>query len=418
MAGWNCVDRDLQIWEGTLEARVKLVAPTITIAGVPIEEGYLKKDGSNADTTIDIQGENLVVGNSLKVGDGLGLPKITFDALFTDATVIWDGIKIDFSHLIGAPSSLITNMNGVTLTVTGTVQGEQITSTDDINATNDITAGGTVQAEHLYSTDDAQIDDTLTINHDLIINHTSTTDTDTVIQTNLGGGKLFMTRTGATPALECRRANGTTGSPTDLDDDNVIYSFRGRGYNEGTSAFSAPIAQMDYRADGAHASNSLPTKIVWSTTKSGAVGVTRYMTLDKDGNLELPKIKMTSIGGYAILLTNKTGANSVAGEVVIASTGTADAVAQAGANSVSAIGIFLEDGIADGSEAWIVVSGIAYVKMDAGGAALGDRIITSATAGRGLVSNAPAVAVHFQEIGHCIETTAANALGRCVLHFL
>ena len=55
--------------------------------------------------------------------------------------------------------------------------------------------------------------------------------------------------------------------------------------------------------------------------------------------------------------------------------------------------------------------------MDASGCAFGDRIITSATAGRGAVNNAPAVAVHFQEIGHAIENAAANANARCMVHF-
>lgn len=130
------------------------------------------------------------------------------------------------------------------------------------------------------------------------------------------------------------------------------------------------------------------------------------------------KSKMTAIGGFAVALTNKTGANSVAGNFVIASVGTADAVDAAGVNELMPIGVFLDSGIADGSETWIVVSGIADVHMDAGGCALGDRIVTSATAGRGAVNNAPSVAIHFQEVGHVIEVAAANANARCILHFL
>lgn len=135
-------------------------------------------------------------------------------------------------------------------------------------------------------------------------------------------------------------------------------------------------------------------------------------------SLEGIKFKLTLIGGYAALLTNKTGANSVAGDVVIASTGTADAVALAGANELMVVGVFLDSGIADGSEAWVVQGGIADIHMDAGGCALGDRIVTSATAGRGDVNNTPSAAVHFQEIGHAIEVAAANANARCMLHLL
>lgn len=135
-------------------------------------------------------------------------------------------------------------------------------------------------------------------------------------------------------------------------------------------------------------------------------------------SLEGIKYKITLIGGYAVRLTNKTGAASVAGDIVIASTVTADAVALAGANELMPIGVFLNSGIADGSETWVVQSGIADVHMDAGGCALGDRIVTSATAGRGDVNNTPSAAVHFQEIGHALEAAAANANARCMLHLL
>ena len=152
--------------------------------------------------------------------------------------------------------------------------------------------------------------------------------------------------------------------------------------------------------------------------------------IDKDGNfgvgISTPTLPIdckaksgnTAIGGFAIKLTNKTGGNTVAGQVVIASTGTADAFETAGANELHPIGVVLDAGVADGSEAWVVVNGIADVLMDAGGSALGDRIITSATAGSADVSNAPAVAVHFQEIGHCIEARVGAGLTRVVLHFL
>ncbi|MEE9354742.1 MAG: hypothetical protein V3U75_04055 [Methylococcaceae bacterium] len=131
-----------------------------------------------------------------------------------------------------------------------------------------------------------------------------------------------------------------------------------------------------------------------------------------------PKFRITLLGGYAVLLTNKTGGNSVAGDVVKASAADADSVILAVANELNVIGVFLDSGIADGSEAWVVVAGIAEIHMDAGGCALGDRIVTSATAGRGAVNNAPSVAVHFQEIGHAIQAAAANGNARCIIHFL
>ncbi|KKM93699.1 hypothetical protein LCGC14_1205850 [marine sediment metagenome] len=120
------------------------------------------------------------------------------------------------------------------------------------------------------------------------------------------------------------------------------------------------------------------------------------------------------------MLTNKTGGNTVAGQLVAPYSATAvdDAFKTALADSDEVFGIILDAGVADGSEAWVIVSGIADVFMDAGGSARGDRIIASATAGSGDVWNVGgAVATHFLEIGHCIETRGGAGLARCILHF-
>ena len=125
----------------------------------------------------------------------------------------------------------------------------------------------------------------------------------------------------------------------------------------------------------------------------------------------------TAIGGIAIKLTNETGGNTVAGQVVIADPDVDDAFNTAGNDSENAIGIVLEAGVSDGSEAWIVVSGIAdvYIGEDAD---RGDRIIAGAVGGEGDVWNVGgAIATHFREVGHCIENTGGAGLARCVLHF-
>jgi len=158
------------------------------------------------------------------------------------------------------------------------------------------------------------------------------------------------------------------------------------------------------------------------------------MVIDKSGNLGigtttpslplsvLEKSGRTAIGGSAVKLTNKTGGSTVAGQLVEASTpvgaDTDDAFETAAMSADNVIGIVLDAGVADGSEAWVVVSGIADVLMDAGGSARGDRIISSATAGSADVWNVGgAVATHFLEIGHCIETRVGAGLARCILHF-
>jgi len=130
------------------------------------------------------------------------------------------------------------------------------------------------------------------------------------------------------------------------------------------------------------------------------------------------KVGVTPEGGVAVKLTNKSGGNSVKGEIVTSSTGTANAVESAGINSDNPIGVFYEDSIADGQEAWIVVSGIAQVLMDASGSTLEYWLGTGGTAKRGTSTiSPPAAPTHFQEMGHILETVAANSLAKCILHF-
>ncbi|KKL81598.1 hypothetical protein LCGC14_1993200, partial [marine sediment metagenome] len=57
------------------------------------------------------------------------------------------------------------------------------------------------------------------------------------------------------------------------------------------------------------------------------------------------KSKMTSIGGFAIRLTNKTGSNSVAGQLVQTDTSQNDAVKLTGIDEEETIGVFLDGGV-------------------------------------------------------------------------
>ena len=132
------------------------------------------------------------------------------------------------------------------------------------------------------------------------------------------------------------------------------------------------------------------------------------------GHYEQSKIKLTPVGGYAVKLTNKTGVNSVKGKLVRTRAGIDDAVGAALANELHCIGVFLDAGVVDGAEAWIVVGGIAEI-LGTGNAA-GDRLVTGATAGSASVNNLPIVAVHFQEVGHAIDG-APPGLTRAVIHF-
>ena len=138
------------------------------------------------------------------------------------------------------------------------------------------------------------------------------------------------------------------------------------------------------------------------------------------------KFKITTIGGYAVKLTNQTGANTIAGQLVKADTASDDAVILTAAGDNECFGVFLDSGIADGSEAWVVISGIADVAMEDNTAATHGNWVQTSDAEVGYAnatSATPAAApAHFEEIGHCIESVAAGGggthiLARCIVHF-
>lgn len=131
-------------------------------------------------------------------------------------------------------------------------------------------------------------------------------------------------------------------------------------------------------------------------------------------------------GGYMVRLINKTGGASVKGYVVTNSSTTANAVEKAVDGQPDALGVFYESGVADGTEAWVVVSGIADVYF-IGSTSLGYLARTFIASEAGYVSGqALAEAVpsspfasdkHFCEIGHVLEARTGAGLARCVLHF-
>lgn len=130
---------------------------------------------------------------------------------------------------------------------------------------------------------------------------------------------------------------------------------------------------------------------------------------------------ITSIGGIAIKLINRTGHSSVKGEIV-ESSGTTDLeVTLLPSGAVDPIGAIYNAGIAEGSNVWVVVAGIVQVLYDANGAINGGWVETSnATAGRadGSAATPAASPQHFEEMGHALEDAAANTLGKMTMHFL
>ena len=124
-------------------------------------------------------------------------------------------------------------------------------------------------------------------------------------------------------------------------------------------------------------------------------------------HLDATKVKMTELGGIAVQMVNKTGASSVKGTVVVASSTTDNGCAIADASADDIIGVIFDSGVADGSPVWVVWGGVAEVLIeDATAASLRAYVSMSTTvAGR---ANAAGVAASTLDIGSCIKSANAG----------
>jgi len=139
-------------------------------------------------------------------------------------------------------------------------------------------------------------------------------------------------------------------------------------------------------------------------------------------NLTTDVVKLTSEGGIAIRMINKTGSASVKGTVVAISSTTDNAVMVNPIDSDTPFGVIYDSGIADGQSVWVVTSGQAQVLLvNTVAGTRGYIAYSSATVvGRvDLSSTAPGITQHMREIGHTAESKLAgtNILCNIVLHF-
>ena len=139
------------------------------------------------------------------------------------------------------------------------------------------------------------------------------------------------------------------------------------------------------------------------------------------------KVGISALGGLAIKLNNGSGVASVKGTVVIADTNADDSFDTAPGDELQSIGIVYDDGIADGSECWVIIYGIADVLLkDDTLSAHGNWVYVSDVAGRPDATlgappggGIPELDVHMGEVGHAIETKVGDTdvLARVCLHF-
>jgi len=131
---------------------------------------------------------------------------------------------------------------------------------------------------------------------------------------------------------------------------------------------------------------------------------------------------LTREGGLAVRLINETGAVSVKGSLVEPHTNDRSFELTDG-DCTECFGAVYEDGIAEGAECLVVFGGRVQVLLkDATASTTKNWVKTSDVAGRADATGAsPAAAPqHFQEVGHCIETKAADTdvLAYIMMHFL
>lgn len=153
---------------------------------------------------------------------------------------------------------------------------------------------------------------------------------------------------------------------------------------------------------------------------------TNALEMSSNGGDYFPVAGMTPEGGLYTTLVNKTGAPSVRGSLVSASTGT-DYAFELQSNEYDAIGVVYDNGVADGSACRVVFAGVADVLLkDTTAATHGQWLGAADTDGRAYAATGPGgggfpgvTDTHFKEIGHCLQSVGggSDVLVRAMVHF-
>jgi hypothetical protein len=209
---------------------------------------------------------------------------------------------------------------------------------------------------------------------------------------------------------------------------SVLYAANNFGFAGGNSSASP---YFNIFADGSTGKGRM--KMNLSVTTAGLTNGELWSSPNDSYNVKMvgasdvSPMKFTTEGGLALRVINDSGV-SVKGHIMCASEGNNFAVTRCVEGDLDPLGIALQDGVAQGQEMYIVISGKADVMFNANGATRGDlaRMSVSADTGNTDVavaqseaapSNPSATDKHFQEIGHCLETRAGAGLAKCILHF-
>jgi hypothetical protein len=143
---------------------------------------------------------------------------------------------------------------------------------------------------------------------------------------------------------------------------------------------------------------------------------------------DLQQAVLLPSGGFAVWLENQTGAASVKGTLVEASSTVDNAFQAITANDPDPIGAVFDDGVANGEQCRVVVGGRAQVLLEDGTAtsrgywakvsetANGRVDATLAAPSGGTIAQ---INEHFHEVGHTLEakTAGTNVLCWIIMHF-
>ncbi len=152
---------------------------------------------------------------------------------------------------------------------------------------------------------------------------------------------------------------------------------------------------------------------VFSGTVYGATG-------DFTAGVGNYNFKITPEGGFAVRLTNKTGAVTVKGQIVSHEGTVANAFDLTAVDANHCLGVVYESGVVDGAPCWVVVGGIAQVLMK-NAATMGHICRIPLTADDGEAAGYAMDAVQsgtasVYKIGDVLETADAEVLCKVLLH--
>ncbi len=257
----------------------------------------------------------LATNGQIPIGDGATDPVLATITAVANETDVTNGAGSITIGIVTSPTLDATNFTGVSgITGLGTQAQTLNMGTQDIAGTAlNISAGtgdwlttGTIGSGAITSTATVQGTKLIaTATGESLCLGVHGTD-DIVWTTDASRNRLVGTRyfagTGGI-GIANARARGTEGTPLSLNDNDLMSRVRSKGWDSGGSVFADSFF-MEVRADGAHGSGSVPSKVQWYTTPSASTTPTLGMELDKNGLLTL--LQGLDVGGDLGVTGNTT----------------------------------------------------------------------------------------------------------------